>query len=259
MKKLAVLFCLFFAVAAATAETGDGAAQQETIKAQAVISCSGEEETAQQQTVPPPQVGQEAQVQDESGMPAVQQKEIKDRTQTKSAGKFSKDSDRWCPYVRMDAGFTYATFTVEDNDLSGWQGLYNIGLGAKYKRARFDLAYQTRATITNVLLAPLYNVTVYNQALMANAYYDFVSAPFFALYIGGGAGMNNWEYEIKDLSSQTEKENGTSFIGGIYLGASINVPVKVVMLSIDFGVDYYYIEKPMMNSFVPKIGARLTF
>ncbi|MDD5102494.1 MAG: hypothetical protein PHH62_05880 [Endomicrobiaceae bacterium] len=189
------------------------------------------------------------------------QQKVLEQPQPKSEDKKDSDKDdKIHLYLRADAGLTYTAFNVnyesKTKELTGLQGMYNFGAGIQYKRGRFELAYQERSTMSDFLFFLVNtNAWVDNNAIMTNAFYDFVSTKYFALYIGGGLGVNMWNSEFKS-SGTKYTDSGTSFIGGTYLGASINTPVG---FSIDFGVDYFYVSEPIMNSFVPKIGVRLTF
>lgn len=271
MKKAAAVFlfmCCFISglqTAATADETATAAQPEQTV--QAAVTMQTQEnanvQTPEQQLTAPASAEQTAetqpQLQQEQDKPQPAVKEEPAASTEKKEEK-SKKCERIHPYIRADAGFTYSAFDIKYQDvtkeLAGLQAMYNCAAGIKYKKGRFELAYQQRGTMSDFLFFLIAtSAWVENDAVMANAFYDFVSSEYFALYIGGGAGVNMWNSEFKSFGDKYT-DSGTSFIGGVYLGASINTPIG---FSIDFGVDYFYVNEPLMNSFVPKIGARLTF
>ncbi len=226
--------------------------QQQTVESQN-IQLDIEDKAVMPQVVAETETSTQTVVQPQQ--PVLNQKESEKETKEEK-----NYDDKIHPYIRADIGITYTSFEVDYNSdsekLSGMQGMCNLAAGIKYKKGRFELAYQKRDTMSDVLLILINrNAWVENQAVMANAFYDFVSSKYFALYIGGGAGLNMWKTELK-WSGNEYNDSGTSYTAGAYLGASINTSIG---FSIDFGIDYYYVNKPMMNSVVPKIGARITF
>lgn len=161
-------------------------------------------------------------------------------------------------YLRADAGLTYSDLNVGDYDLGGFQGMFNFAFGGQYNRWRAELAYQERATVSELFSSLLTQTmaTMEQHAFMVNGYYDVWSSKHFAWYVGAGTGLNNYEKIISYQDTGIEKtEDGYSAILGAYTGLSLNFE----HIGIDLGVDYYYTYKPSQNSFVPKIGLRLIF
>lgn len=161
-------------------------------------------------------------------------------------------------YLRVDAGLTYSDLNVGDYDLGGFQGMFNFAFGGQYNRWRAELAYQERATVSELFSSLLTQTmaTMEQHAFMVNGYYDIWSSKYFAWYFGGGAGLNSYEQVItyQDTGLEVTKD-GYSSIFGLYTGLSINFE----HIGIDLGVDYYYTYKPSQNNIVPKVGLRVTF
>ena len=252
MKKMALVLVAFFVLSVYSVVTAEEIAIENTDQ-QSVVTQSQEESTkvqTQQEIVLPQQEPVQVQTQEVA--------QVKEQPKQKEEPKKSK----YHPYIRMDMGFTYTGFDIkyegETKQFTGFQGMVNVAAGVKKERTRFELDYQSRATVSDVLfIIAGSTASIENNAIMANAFYDFVSYKYFALYIGGGVGVNMWTNNYKNnFTHVVTTDKGTSLAGGIYLGSSINIPIG---FSIDFGVDYLYISEPQMNSFVPKIGARITF
>lgn len=250
MKKMALVLVAFFVLVSFSVVRADEIVSQNTDQQSVVLS----EETATVQTQQESLSAQQEPVQVQTQEAAQVKEQPKQQEEPKKS--------RYHPYIRMDMGFTYTGFDVkyqgETAKFSGFQGMVNFAAGVKKERTRFELDYQSRATVSDVLfIIAGSTASIENKAVMANAFYDFVSYKYFALYIGGGAGLNMWTNNYKNnITHVVTTDSGSSFAGGIYLGSSINIPIG---LSIDFGVDYLYVSEPQMNSFVPKIGARITF
>lgn len=165
-------------------------------------------------------------------------------------------NDNWNFYLRADAGFTYSDIDVSNYDLSGFQGMFNFAAGGQNGRWRAELAFQERATVSEMFSSLLTQTmaTLEQHALIVNGYYDVLSYKHFAWYVGAGAGINGYEsrvsYPEKDVT-----EDGYSPILGTYTGLSLNFE----HLGIDVGIDYFYTYRPNINSLVPKIGLRIIF
>ncbi len=167
------------------------------------------------------------------------------------------------PYIRADAGLTYSSFELgPGEDLTGFQFIGNLAFGAEYKRSRLEFAYQPREAVSDVIymLADTF-ASVSGDVFMVNCFYDFFYAKYFDLYVGAGGGVDKWNSVSRaTLSGSGEvKDDGASFIGGLYLGMSFNIPMRYILASLDMGVDYYYERHFRTNNFVPKIGLRLGF
>ncbi|GAB1402134.1 hypothetical protein MASR1M68_10450 [Elusimicrobiota bacterium] len=250
MKKMTLVLVAFFVLVSFSVVRADEIVPQNTDQQSIVLS----EETAtvqtQQEIIPAKQEPVQVQTQEIA--------KAEEQPKQKEEPKKSK----YHPYIRMDMGFTYTGFDIkyegEISKFSGFQGMVNFAAGLKKERTRFELAYQSRATVSDVLfIIAGSTASIENKAFMANVFYDFVSYEYFALYIGGGAGLNMWTNNYKNnITHVVTTDKGSSITAGIYLGSSINIPIG---FSIDFGVDYLYVSEPQMNSFVPKIGARITF
>ena len=161
-------------------------------------------------------------------------------------------------YLRADAGLTYSDLNVGDYDLGGFQGMFNFAFGGQYNRWRAELAYQERATVSELFSSLLTQTmaTMEQHAFIVNGYYDIWSSKYFAWYFGGGAGLNSYEQVITYQDTGLEvTTDGYSSIFGLYTGLSINFE----HIGIDLGVDYYYTYKPSQNNIVPKVGLRVTF
>lgn len=252
MKKTALVLAVFFLFGICPIVQAEETAVIQNADQQSIVT-SVQEEPVQQEAVTAP-----------SQQESVQQLQTNETTQIKEQPKAKEETKdgKYHPYIRTDIGFTYTTFDIkyegETSSFSGFQGMFNLAAGVKKERTRFELEYQSRATISDVLfIIAGATASSENNAIMANAFYDFVSYKYFALYIGGGVGFNMWKNKYENTYTHVvTTDSGTSFTGGIYLGASINIPIG---FSIDFGVDYLYLSEPQMNSFVPKIGVRITF
>lgn len=163
------------------------------------------------------------------------------------------------PFIRMDMGFTYASFSYKNASLGEFQGMYDLGAGIEYKRGRFELNYQARQSISNPISAVfgLGITEVSMNSIMLNAYYDFVKSKSFAMYIGAGAGGNFWNLTTHDsILHQDQSYSGTSFAGAGYFGMIIGL---FAGLGMDLGLDYYFVNDLKMNTIMPKIGLRYTF
>lgn len=168
------------------------------------------------------------------------------------------ENENWKIYLRADAGITYSDLTVDDYDLGGFQGMFNFVAGGQKGPWRAELAYQERATVSELFSSLLTQTmaSMEQHALLLNGYYDVLSYKHFAWYVGGGAGLNSYEKIIKYQDTGTEiVEDGYSPIFGAFTGLSLNFE----HIGVDLGVDYYYTYKPSLNSIVPKIGLRVIF
>jgi len=188
--------------------------------------------------------------------------EDKSSCEAKSEEKKQCDTsadDKIHPFIRMDMGFTYASFSYKNASLGEFQGMYDLGAGIQYKRGRFELNYQARQSVSNPISAifGLGITEVSMNSIMLNAYYDFVKSKSFAMYIGAGAGGNFWNLKTHDSILHEDNEySGTSFAGAGYLGMIIGL---FAGLGMDLGLDYYFVNDLQMNTIMPKIGLRYTF
>lgn len=250
MKKMVLVLATFFVLGSYSVVLADEVVSQNTDQQSVVQTEDPAKDQIQQEIVTPQEEPVKVQTQEIA--------QVKEQPKQQEEPKKS----RYHPYIRMDMGFTYTGFDIkyqgETAKFSGFQGMVNFAAGVKKERTRFELDYQSRATVSDVLfIIAGSTASIESNSVMANAFYDFVSYKYFALYIGAGAGLNMWTNNYKNnITHVVTTDKGSSFTGGIYLGASINIPIG---FSIDFGVDYLHVSEPQMNSFVPKIGARITF
>ena len=171
---------------------------------------------------------------------------------------FAEDNDNWRAYLRADAGVTYVDINVQDYDLGGFQGMFNFAAGGQKGRWRAELAFQERATVSELFSSLLTQTmaSLEQRALLVNGFYDVLASKHFAWYVGGGAGVNNYESIVSYQNTGVENtEKGFSAILGAYTGLSINFE----HVGFDLGVDYFYTFKPSVNALVPKIGMRIIF
>lgn len=162
------------------------------------------------------------------------------------------------PYFRADAGLTYSNASVMGYDVSGFQAMYNLALGAQKDRFRAELSFQERATVSEMFSSIITQtlVALDDKSLMLNGYYNILSYKYFSAYIGAGAGGSYYKATVTDkYIGQEKEENGYSAILGAYAGLSLILNHVIF----DLGVDYYYNFKPSMNSIVPKLGMRIRF
>ncbi|MDD2524268.1 MAG: outer membrane beta-barrel protein [Endomicrobiaceae bacterium] len=265
MKKAVAIFCMLFVAGVSYSIAADEVPNQNPQQVQfqepqQQLQTPNQQKAVQELEQTQPEQNQTIQLEEQAPVEQLQpQPKGLEQPQSNKEEKSDKDT-KIHPYIRADAGFTYTAFDINYKDktqsLAGFQGMYNFAAGIKYKRTRFEAAYQERATMSDFLFFIIKTEAwVENKAVMANVFYDFVSSKYFALYIGGGLGVNMWNSEFSSFGDEYT-DSGTSVIGGAYLGASINTPIG---FSIDFGVDYFHVTDPLMDSFVPKIGARLNF
>ena len=65
---------------------------------------------------------------------------------------FADTNNDWRIYLRADAGITYSDINVSDYDLGGFQGMFNFAAGGQKERWRVELAFQERATVSEMFL-----------------------------------------------------------------------------------------------------------
>ena len=164
------------------------------------------------------------------------------------------------PYIRLDFGFSigetkFDKTGADKNSIAEIGGLYNTAVGVETGRSRFEIAYQERDSVSELISTMLGVNSSFNAfAFMGNAFYDYVRSEHFAMYVGAGAGADRYHWQTS-IWGNKENGRGWSFIGGLYTGMSF-VWTNVAW---DLGIDYYYIGEPETNSIVPKTGFRIRF
>ena len=177
-----------------------------------------------------------------------------------STNVFALEDDTLYKYINLDTCLSMGSTETYDNkgDTRGMVSvgfLGNIAFGLQFNRMRYELSYQQRAEVSEIVQTMLGLIsTLTIRALMANIYYDYLRTKRFAMYIGAGAGADYYELTMKSWTDLYE-DSGYSCILGAYTGLTFIIsPV-----SIDLGINYYYIDKPETNTFAPKISVRYAF
>lgn len=163
----------------------------------------------------------------------------------------------WNYYVGTNLGFSGSEIKVHDEEFFDFGGVYNFEVGARYKkRTRLALNYQSRAEVSELFQILLgHTITVSNNALRVNAYYDYVSLKVFSMYIGAGIGGDRFHYKITDCYNTIKSKHGFTFTGGAMTGISF----KIWRFQLDFGAVFDYIAEPQMFSYGPNFGLRYNF
>ena len=174
---------------------------------------------------------------------------------------FALENDTLYKYVKLDLCLSAGSTETYDKE-GDERGMVSIGLmvntafGLQFNRFRYELSYQERAEVSEIVQTMLGLVsTLTVRAGMANVYYDYLTSRHFAMYVGAGVGMAYYDLTMKTWTDYYE-DSGYSCILGTYTGLSFII--KDVFF-IDLGIDYYYINKPETNTFAPKIGFRYAF
>lgn len=164
----------------------------------------------------------------------------------------------WNPYIGMNFGICASDVTVHDEDFFDFGGVYNFEVGTRYKeRVRLALNYQTRAEVSEFFQVLLgHSISITNDAIRVNAYYDYVSLNWFSMYIGAGIGGDRYSYKITDRAdNSTLSKHGYTFTGGVSTGLSF----RLWQMHIDLGAVFDYIAEPEIYSYGPNIGIRYYF
>jgi opacity protein-like surface antigen len=178
-----------------------------------------------------------------------------------STNIFALEKDTLYKYAKLD--FCLSAGSTETYDKEGDErGMVSIGFmanaafGLQLNRFRYELSYQERAEVSEMLQTMLGLIsTLTVRAGMANVFYDYLTTRHFAMYVGTGIGLAYYDLTMKTWSDFYE-DSGYSCILGAYTG--LTFIIKEVFF-IDLGFDYYYINKPETNTFAPKIGFRYAF
>ncbi|MBR3627330.1 MAG: hypothetical protein IKN42_00620, partial [Elusimicrobia bacterium] len=109
-----------------------------------------------------------------------------------STNVFALEDDVLYKYVNLDACLSMGSTETYDNKGNN-RGMVSVGFlgnlafGLQYNRLRYELAYQERAEVSELVQTMLGLIsTLTIRALMANVYYDYVRSNGFAMYIGAG-------------------------------------------------------------------------
>lgn len=177
-----------------------------------------------------------------------------------STNVFALEDDFLYKYINIDACLSIGTAQTyndkdEERSMVGIGFLGNFAFGLQYNRLRYEIAYQERAEISELLQTMLGLISTLSvRAGMVNVYYDYLRSKNFAMYIGSGIGIDYYELTMKTWTDYYE-DSGYSCILGGYTGLTFIMD----KFSIDLGINYYYINKPKTNNFAPKISFRYAF
>lgn len=164
----------------------------------------------------------------------------------------------WRPYLTSDLGVTYTDATIHGYDMSGFTGVFNIGAGMRNDRARIGITYQKRDTISELFSSWITetNASLDEQAVMATVSYDIISAGWFGMYVGAGAGANFYDFKLEYKDARPDyTDSGTGFIGNLSAG----IVLRISHLGITLGADYGYISRPHSTTITPRVGLNLNF
>ena len=170
----------------------------------------------------------------------------------------SVDMQKWNMYMGASMGISASDVTAHGEDFFDFGGVFNVEIGARYnKRYRLALNYQSRAEVSElfqILFGHVISVT--NDAIRINGYYDYVSTRHFAMYIGAGIGGDRYDYKITNrYDSSTTEKHGITFTAGATTGLSFNF----WRVGIDMGFSFDYIAEPRIYSYGPNVGLRFNF
>lgn len=177
-----------------------------------------------------------------------------------STNLFALEDDVLYKYINVDACLSAGTTDTYDDkgderSMASIGFLGNVAFGLQYNRFRFELSYQERAEVSELIQTMFGLVSTLSiQAGMFNAYYDYLRCEHFAMYIGTGVGVDHYKLTMKDWTDYYEDSGYSCIIGG-YTGLTFIIK----QFSIDLGINYYYIDKPRNHTFAPKISFRYAF
>lgn len=164
----------------------------------------------------------------------------------------------WRPYLTSDLGVTYTDAKMHGYDMSGFTGVFNIGAGMRNDRARIGITYQKRDTISELFSSWITetNASLDEQAVMATVSYDIISAGWFGMYVGAGAGANFYDFKLEYKDARPDyTDSGTGFIGNLSAG----VTLRIAHVGLTIGADYGYASHPRSTTITPRIGLNLSF
>jgi len=189
-----------------------------------------------------------------------------------SALSFQAIGYDWRPYLGLGVKGSVASIGIQvpkdgpGTNIYVWNRTTAIGAvteifaGVKHNRVRIELNYFNRASINDVLswLGGVVSASA-EAGVIANFYYDYVSADWFALYIGGGAGFSSWVQNTTYPylgNKYSYDRDGVSFAWNILTGMSFTIADAV---SLDFGLGYQNTRVIDLRAFDFKFGLRYTF
>lgn len=164
----------------------------------------------------------------------------------------------WKPYIGTNIGISASDVAANGEDFFDFGGVWNFEFGARYhNRYRVALNYQHRAEVSELFQILVgHTISVENNALRINGYYDYVSSEHFAMYVGGGIGGNHYDYTITNrLNDSVIEKHGITFTAGAITGLSFNF----THIGLDLGFAFDYIVEPRIYSYGPNIGLRYSF
>ena len=86
--------------------------------------------------------------------------------------------------------------------------------------------------------------------------YDIISAGWFGMYVGAGAGANFYDFKLEYKDARPDyTDSGTGFIGNLSAG----IVLRISHLGITLGADYGYISRPHSTTITPRVGLNLNF
>lgn len=167
------------------------------------------------------------------------------------------ENSKWNVYISADIAGMVSDVKIKHDDFFDFGGKSSFAIGAKHNRYRLELAYEAHAEVSEFFqILAGHTVSLTNQSLRVNGYYDYVSCKYFAMFISAGVGPNYYEYKISEpYINSVRKDNGISFVAGANTGLSFNI----ARFSLDLGFSFDYITYPRVYSYGPNIGMRFTF
>ena len=169
----------------------------------------------------------------------------------------SNDANAWKYYIGMNMGMFLSEAEIHDDSFVDFGVSGALEFGARYNRYRVGVTLKDAAEVSGVFQALFgHTIGMENVSLRLNGYYDYVSRESFAMYIGGGFGVNHYDYEIKEqYNGRDDHKRGFSFAAGANTGLSFGG--GHMRFDIGFGVDY--ISFPNVVSYGPTVGLRYNF
>jgi len=183
------------------------------------------------------------------------------------AWSFEVSGYDWRPYVGVGVQGSIATVEVQVpqgwnlNRATAFGGIFDFAVGVKHERVRLELNYFGRASLNDPVSWTLIRVVSASaeSGVLANIYYDWVSAGFFSMYVGAGAGLSRWSQStsyVYLLAPHHYERDGTDLVWNILTGMSFTIADTV---SLDFGMGYQRTLGIDFRGVNFKMGLRYTF